>query len=527
MFEELTPPEKVSKHNAFVKYCYIAISWLGSTFYLNILLTGAIFYHLRDLITGREKFNEPIPQGPSNGYMARKPYPNLRRMKPKKDLRYFALQMGLDLEEYSIVTKDGYCLPLHRLIIVGDKERDHKKPILLQHGLLSSSGCWITGGYNSLAYYFIEMGYDVWLGNNRSNFEPKHKNYNGNLMNNEKYWDWDIRELAYYDLPCIIENVLSHKPNHEKLVYVGHSQGCTQSFLMLKNGNLKQYHDKIEYYIGLAPAIFPGKLFHERKFIKFLHGLGPTGFKLFFGPCSFLRIMIFFRNTFARTRMYEKLAYMLFKYLFGWTGKKWDQSKRIWHFHFIFNCSYVSAKLFTWWTGYYREDGFASALLPYEDYKSDAHYKYNPSVKAQPDSKQYFAFGNSWFEPTQVTIPMLIFTGDLDYLVDGYRLLTHMKHYEPGYVEGVNFDHVELDDHSHLDVVWAEDVIGRIGKVIHDKLSLDSDKNESTQVNEKLHQKLTKKVCDQELQSSNIEMNESIITPESIQPASQNVTVTA
>ena len=45
-----------------------------------------------------------------------------------------------------------------------------------------------------------------------------------------------------------------------------------------------------------------------------------------------------------------------------------------------------------------------------------------------------------------------------------------MRKYEPGYVEGQNFEAVELPTYNHLDVVWAEDIIGSAGYVIMDKL---------------------------------------------------------
>lgn len=473
MFEELTPPEKVRRHNSFTKYFYLFISWIGSTGFLNTLLLGSIIHHIYDKLSGKESFNQPISNNiATNGYMPRKPFPNISKMKPTKDLRYYALQMGLDLEEYTIITEDGYSLPLHRLIIPNDPNRDQKKPLLLQHGLLSSSGSWLTSGYNSLGYYFIEMGYDVWLGNNRCNFKPNHKFFNKNLMNNEKFWDWDIRDLAFFDITCIIDNIIKNKPNHEKLIYIGHSQGCTQFFLMIKNGNLSQYFNKIDFFFGLTPAIFPGKLFHERKFIKFMHNLNPTGFKCFLGPNIFMRSMILFRNLLANSIIYEKSAYMLFKYLFGWTGKKWDQNKKIWHYNFIFNCSYVSSKLLTWWLSDFRQDGFSRQLLPYEDYLSDAHYKFNPNtVENSRDEKVYFPFTKSWFDHSQNenVIPMMVFLGDEDFLVDGKRLVTHMNHYEPGYNTD-NFTSVDIEDYSHLDVIWAEDVIGKIGYLINDKI---------------------------------------------------------
>lgn len=505
MFDAFTPPEKHNLHNTFIRYLYIISSFIGSLCFVNSLTIGAVFYHLRQKMNGEEKFNEPAVDNSTSRYTPREPYPDLKSMKATKDMRYYALHLDLDLEEHTIITKDGYVLTLHRLIDPKESSelRDLKKPILLQHGLLSCSGAYITSGKNSLSYYFWEQGYDVWLGNNRSWFEARHEFFEGNLMHSEEYWDWDIRELAYFDLPCIIENVLTHKPNHEQLILVGHLQGCTQTFLMLRNGNLSHIHRKIEYFFPLAPAIFPGKLFHERSFIKFIHNRKVLSYKLIFGCCSFLRNLSLARYYLASTSLFGALSYMMFKYLFGWTGKKWGRNKKIWHFHFVFNVTYVSNKLMNWWLSDWVQEGFSNQLQSKEVYDHNLNYAFTPvnshneeteepkqnqqkpHIETKDDSKTYFPYKNHWFDfckPEDV-IPMLMFICDLDYLVDGKRLATHMRHYETGYYqEGYNLDIVELDDYSHLDVVWADDLIGRIGMVIMDKLK-EIEKNSNSNSN--------------------------------------------
>lgn len=512
MFENFTPPEKKAYHSTFTKYWIIVVSFLGSLTFVNFLLFGAIFYHLRQKLSGEEKFNEPDAEAlAGERYTPREAYPNLKKLKPTKDLGYYARQLGLDLEEHTITTKDGYILTLHHLIDPKDtpEQRDGKKPILLQHGLLSCSGAYITSGTNSLAYYFIEQGYDVWLGNNRSGFEARHAEYTGNLMHDEKYWDWDIRELAYYDLPCIIDNVLANKPHHEKLYLVGHSQGCTQSFLMLRNGDLKHTHGQIEYFFCLAPAIFPGKLFHERSFIKFIHHRSPLGYKLLFGTCSFLRNLCYARYALGTTKIFGTISYIMFKYLFGWTGTRWGHHKKVWHFHFIFNVTYVSSKLMNWWLSEWVEEGFSNQLQTKEAYATGANSACTPvnsnegenvRVEHKDDLKTYFPYKEAWFdfnEHKNDVVPMLIFTCDEDYLVDGDRLATHMKHYEREYYKvGENLDVVALKGYNHLDIVWAIDLIGRVGMVINDKLKAIAAQPHAKPVVDEVNEKVQAPVLD-------------------------------
>lgn len=453
-------------HGGFSRGFWLAFSALGSFWFVQTMVFGAIFYHLYHLVTGKEKEFAPGPQETHNGYVPRQAYPDLKNLKITTDLGYYARELGLDLEEYQLTTDDDFIIPLHRLIDPRETaaERDAKKPFLLQHGLLASSGCYLVNGTNSLAYYFHEMGYDVWMGNNRTHFAPKHASLKGNLMRNEKMWDWDIRELAYMDLPCIISNVLSHKPNHSKLLLMGHSQGCTQSFLLLKNQELLATHEQIEMFFPMAPAIFPGLLFIERRFLKFIHNKGRTSYKIIFGFCSFLKILGDIRNMIGSTALYNFSSYIMFKFLFGWRAKKWSQNKKVRHINSLYNLPYVSAKLMNWWLSRNVLEGFSNQVLPLEDYKNGNHYKYIEPV--EETSKSFFPYTKSWLE--HLSVPITIFSGDLDFLVDGKRLISHMRFYEPTYAEGKNLKVIEIDDYSHVDVIWSDDCIGKIGVIVHE-----------------------------------------------------------
>ena len=66
-------------------------------------------------------------------------------------------------------TSDGYLLKVFRVF---KTDTDFTKPrpvILLMHGLLDSAEAFVQKGKNSMAIKFIDLGYDVWLGNSRGN----------------------------------------------------------------------------------------------------------------------------------------------------------------------------------------------------------------------------------------------------------------------------------------------------------------------------------------------------------------------
>ncbi|OBA21465.1 alpha/beta-hydrolase [Metschnikowia bicuspidata var. bicuspidata NRRL YB-4993] len=497
----LNPTVRTDLHGPVLTFFIVLSSAIGSFLFVCSVTLGANIYHLRDIFSGREKANRPKKENAVANYSPVEPYPNVDKLKITRDLRYYAQLLDLDLEEREITTKDGYVLVLHRLIDPKEspETRDAKTPIILQHGLLLCAGAYLAPGRNSLPYFFLHQGYDVWMGNNRCGFKPNHLTLKGNLMHNEHFWDWDVRHLAYYDLPCIIDNVLLHKPNHAKVYLVGHSQGCTQTLLLLRNEQLKEHHAKIEHFFALAPAAFPGRLFHERSFIKFIHSKSPRMYKMIFGNCCFLAMLTQLRNLMGTTMFFSTLSYQIFKYLFGWNIRNCYNHKKVIHVQFLFNASLVSAKLMSWWLSYSVEEGFLNQLQLKQAYKDRTTADFTPlnsrdeTVPIQnedleknmgeiddahdKDSKTLFPYKAEWFSTTEKTniVPMMVFVGGEDYLVDGLRFASHMKHYERHfYSQPKNLEVVELAEYNHLDVIWALNCIGTIGMPIVERINAQS-----------------------------------------------------
>ena len=488
MGENITPEAKKSSHNTLAKLILTITSGILSFFFIEILLINAVVWNFFRLFTEKGKSEDVVEEKKKDFG-----YDDIKNLRITKDLRYYVLQNGLELEEYQIITEDGYELALHHLINPKEstEDREHKKPVLLQHGLLSSSGAYLTPGRGSIPYLLLQEGFDVWLGNNRSGFEPKHSFFEGNLLHNEKYWDWDVRDLAYFDLPSIIDNVLSHKPSHTKLTVIGHLQGCTQTYLMLKNPDLRATQEKVELFIQLAPAIFPGSLFHKRAFLKFMHGMSRSGFFYFFGSGAWLHTLTRMRNWFGEWFFYRMIFYAMFKYLFGWTSKRWPQSKRLFHVNFLFNVTLVSSKLLNWWVSEWRLDGFSNELLPKEAFTTQLNFKADSVYEQHLDKsryKPYFPYKINWFgnPENDIVVPMVIFSANADYLVDGSRLIAHMQYYEKSYREGSNLAVYEIDGYHHMDVLWAADLYNTIVKYAVRHMNDIKDKEDSASLSSRL-----------------------------------------
>ena len=79
-------------------------------------------------------------------------------------------------------------------------------------------------------------------------------NYEGKILNNMSPFLITcerIDEIGSYDIPACIDYIIRESAS-EKLIYVGHSMGCTVFYMaMMKHASL---NDRIELMISLAPA---------------------------------------------------------------------------------------------------------------------------------------------------------------------------------------------------------------------------------------------------------------------------------
>lgn len=181
---------------------------------------------------------------------------------------------------------------MHRVInpLVPLELRAHLRPVLLQHGFLTSSFNSIiasdknldrpyfdwrdlkrtqssgTHGINfkqflhnkdpyvtdSLAFLLANSGYDVWLGNTRgSTYSLNHTHLDHRY--DVKYWDFSFHEMAIYDLPTMIDYILSLR-NRRSLSYVGHSQGNQIMFVL--QSLQPEWGHKVKPFIAMAPVAY-------------------------------------------------------------------------------------------------------------------------------------------------------------------------------------------------------------------------------------------------------------------------------
>lgn len=408
--------EPVPSYSKPLQIWYLITSTICTTLFLTILLCFALFHHLKNSI---------IHKHPSQ---LEHVFRSKQEKKLTPDLNYYFQLFDLQVNTYEVVTKDGFVLTMQRIIHPFESlsEREKRKPILLLHGLLQSSGSFCSSGKESLGYYLFQSGYDVWLGNNRCGFEPRHI-----FMDPSDYnmWNWDIVDMAKYDLTSMIDHVLVNSDSQEaKLSLICHSQGTTQGFITLDSDRF-QVSNKINCFVALSPAVYGGSLLEERFFIKVIAKMSLKNF--FFGIKSFLPIMMTMRNLLVETKLFGFLSYTMFNYLFDWTDVLWDNDIK--YRHFLFSPVHVSVKLMAWWLN--DKNGFKT-------------------------SKSILEHDKRWFDENSPAIFLVV--PKKDRLVDGATLVKHMFEVE----ESNKFDLIYLDDYSHLDVLWSQTVIKDVGEPI-------------------------------------------------------------
>lgn len=347
----------------------------------------------------------------------------------KFDLAYYVRLQGYDLEEYSATTEDGFHLEMHRIIVPGEDAQTASKryPVLLLHGLLQSSAAYCTSGENSLGFHLVANGYDVWLGNNRCGFEPNHM-FHGRT--NPRMWAWRLGEMGKFDLPCMVNRILEKRPEHQKIALVGHSQGTSLAFLALAKDCAPELGQKLSSFCALSPAVYTGPLVN-RWFLGFIRYLPESVYRLLFGYHGYMSIMMTM-HWLMPPKMYSHMGFIMFQYMFAWDDSLWDRRFR--DRQLLFSPVHVSAELMFWWLG---KGGFAARGCLFR-HESEEH---------------------SWFN--EQFPPLLLVVPGKDNLVDPYRLISRIKKTEEASMQRV--DICEIPEYSHLDVLWATNVVERIG----------------------------------------------------------------
>lgn len=421
------------------------------------------------------------------------------------DVAHYARRVGLDVDVFLVRTEDGFLIELWHVYDprdyifhdaqeeVGDKTRRAKRPrkmlrpgkqkpkfpVLLIHGLLQSSGAYCSNDDDSLAFWLCKSGFDVWLGNNRCGFSPRHANLK---YSDPRMWSWTIQHMGLYDLPALTDRVLTETGFH-KLGLICHSQGTAQTLIALSKNQRPELGEKLTVFCALAPAAYAGPLVN-RYYFRLMNKLSPFTYQLVFGMHAFIPLMMQMHSC-LNPRLYGWLSYTVFSFLFDWSDLRWDRGLR--NRLFQFAPVYVSSETMRWWLG---KGGFAShgcilltkEMVQYEEEADGIGTETKIEVSTDnadgstapkrangyesSERRNLVLAGSPWYND-QVP-PFAIWICGKDQLVDGRRLL---RRFEKGREPHVKLIHSKVvEEYEHLDVIWAVDAVEQVFQDMRDVL---------------------------------------------------------
>ena len=338
-----------------------------------------------------------------------------------KDPRYYARSCGFDLETCDVETEDGFILRVHRVV---DPERGENArtgfPVLIMHGLFQSSGSFITSEHRSMAFWLARHGgYQVYLGNNRGVFDGGHREYS---RYDPRFWAYDVRDLAQYDLPAMIDFV-RQDTGYDRIAYIGHSQGSTIAFLALSRFMLPDLGRKLTYVAALAPAVYSGPLTKTLMF-RVMRRMPWHVWEWVFGWLDYVPLMKF-SYDWTPAVPYAALGYQMFAYLFEWTDTHWLPRRKPKMFRFTPHP--ISSAGMYWWAG---PEGFCASGCIF-------------AIHDKP-----------WFD--ERFPPLSLYCGEQDQIVLFQPFLERIAKHEPS----LRVIRTQVQpDAEHCDHYWAADAV--------------------------------------------------------------------
>ncbi|PSS28045.1 hypothetical protein M430DRAFT_75077, partial [Amorphotheca resinae ATCC 22711] len=343
---------------------------------------------------------------------------------------------GYYAEEHVMQTGDGYMLALHRLAwrkgeddqkVNNGPDSIRKNVVYMHHGLLMNSEVWVclTDEERCLPFRLVEMGYDVWLGNNRGNKYSKKSTHHS--PTDIPFWDFSIDEFAFYDIPDSIHYILETTAA-PSLSYIGFSQGTAQAFAALAVH--PKLNDKINVFIALAPAMSPAGL--SNGIVDALTKASPQFLFLLFGRRSILSSATMWQSI-LYPPIFVRLIDMGLSFLFGWTARNISMSQKLAAYAHLY--SFTSTKSVVHWFQIIRNKSF-------QMYDDDVQ----PVISLNIVNK-YTKVAK--FPTRNIKTPIVLVYGGSDSLVDINVMLKEL----PSHTVATEIPHYE-----HLDFLWAREV---------------------------------------------------------------------
>ncbi|KAI5957515.1 TGL1 [Candida theae] len=347
---------------------------------------------------------------------------------------------GYEIESRIVTTKDGYLLNLHRLGGGSARRVPNGRVVYLHHGLLMCSEVWVTmiEKYQNLPFVLYDLGYDVWMGNNRGNkYSQKHLVHD---VHSVEFWNFSIDEFALFDIPNSIDYILSDT-GKEKLTYIGFSQGSAQAFASVSvNSDL---NNKIDQLIAISPATTPHGLYS--KFLDILLKSSPNVTYLLFSRKVLMPSCIFWQKI-MYPPLFDKVIDISNYLLFNWRSLNISKLQKLSSYAHLY--STTSVKCVVHWFQVMSSKNFQ---MYFDTTTSSSLSGLHPVS----------------YPLKNIQIPVHLIYGTIDSLVD----IEVMKSQLPKRATTT----YAVDNHEHLDNLWGVDVFESVFKRVLQYLGEDID----------------------------------------------------
>ncbi|GMM38092.1 sterol esterase [Saccharomycopsis crataegensis] len=358
----------------------------------------------------------------------------LNQVKNAQDFQSLCLLHGYDAQNHTVKTKDGYILTLHRIVGDDDREFGSRPVVYLHHGLLMNSEIWVTmiNSDHNLPFVLYQLGYDVWLGNNRGNkYSKKHMWLK---PKETKFWDFSIDEFAIHDIPTAIDYILDCTDQPD-LTYIGFSQGTAQGFASLSIH--RELNSKINGMVALSPAMTPKGLHHP--VVDTLMKASPILMFLFFG-----RRVLLSSATFWSSVIYPPLFIKVIDYcnilLFNWYGNNINFDQKVLSYSHLY--SSTSVKTVVHWFQIIRNRSFQM----YDD-----AIGWNIKPRRSAATKRHNDYVVPTYPTRNIEVPIWLVYGKADSLVDIEVMLEQLPASE-------NIKAFGVEGYEHLEIIWGDGV---------------------------------------------------------------------
>lgn len=357
---------------------------------------------------------------------------------------------GFKSESHLVKTEDGFQLTLHRINPRENGFEPNGQCVYFQHGLLMTSDVWcvMLKTDDNLPFKLCQLGYDVYLGNNRGNkYSNKHNRFS---PSENKFWDFSIDEFALYDIPANINYILQMN-SVENLIYIGFSQGTSQILSSISiNNDLNQ---KISKLVLIAPATTPKKL--SNWLINSIVNFRPSWIYTLFGKKILMKSVLFWRKI-TYPPMFIKLIDLPNDLLFNWKSENIEISQKLISYYHLY--STTSVKCVVHWFQIIKSKKFQM----YQDNEIFQPFEY-PTSQTIKIKKLLLIFGmNDSLVDIDIIISQLPRFRDIQYTQIGFNgevtkksdILSTRETIQE--ISDGQFKIYGIEKHEHLDLLWGQ-----------------------------------------------------------------------